>query len=405
MTETFGSPASASGSRSLPPVYGVALSPGQTVLPAELIERTSRATGHWRIAEESTRVPFRADELTAVIESLSEASPWLNPDGELSGAPAGQELIERHPWPDFVDEPALYLAQLLSAVELLNKTYGQSLVGNVASLSLRVSTLRAINHVIQQESPRAGHDATLAAVIQMTLHEYKFGDRETYAMHMQGLRNMIAVRQGLDTISDLMLKQAAWFALSIEATQAAHSGQCEREFQHAVTVHSALLAFTGGNNDLGYRLKWLLYLTARHSMGTNAPSNTPQRPGEESNLEDPLNLLQELEGYGSLARPPEVLSEAGDGSGERQYMLGLVAECTRLALSATLARIVRTSRRAHQPPAATARLADEAQEAMRSVQLRQLETQRLLGTQYAFVFAWAHFAVNGPSSAEGVHEA
>lgn len=135
-----------------------------------------------------TSIPIVLDHY---LTNLAAESP------DLSG-PRGQRLLHQV-WLPFL----LSDVTLLHSVMLLSASHCSSVRGSDAHsidiITLRGMAIRSINDSLH-DSAKAQGDELIAAVLNMASYEATFGDRETYAMHMHGLRKLVELKGGLSSL-------------------------------------------------------------------------------------------------------------------------------------------------------------------------------------------------------------
>lgn len=125
-----------------------------------------------------------------------------------------QELLRAQWWPLITAEPAALLTVLLSSASNYCRMHGQTGL-EPEILRLKGDALRAINQAFDDEQRRLS-DGLLLAAAEMASFEAINGSRDSFSTHMNGLGQMVALRNGLASLGlhGLLRRIIIWIDLN-----------------------------------------------------------------------------------------------------------------------------------------------------------------------------------------------
>lgn len=125
-----------------------------------------------------------------------------------------QELLRAQWWPLITAEPAALLTVLLSSASNYCRMHGQTGL-EPEILRLKGDALRAINQAFDDEHRRLS-DGLLLAAAEMASFEAINGSRDSFSTHMNGLGQMVTLRNGLASLGlhGLLRRIIIWIDLN-----------------------------------------------------------------------------------------------------------------------------------------------------------------------------------------------
>lgn len=261
-------------------------------------------------------------------------------------------------WPRPSQHPALFLGQMLSALQSINKMCAETIIEPLDLLALRGDTLGAINDLLgspeTSESP-----ATLAAIVHMTFTEYFHGDFGTFDMHLAGLKHMLemeGVRSRL--LADVYLRKATRLCLFLESSKLRHQQRIDgtpAEFYHpvdgtiavnpqtprmksikrvAALLMDSLLLFNDLASPAHCRLMQLCIPIAELAI-LLLDTEESERDREVFKLES-LFIMTNIDDFGFPFRS----DESNDAYAPDSQSYDIAGECVRFCMTGTLYRIM-----------------------------------------------------------------
>lgn len=132
---------------------------------------------------------------------------------ELDG-PRDRGLLRTSWFPLCNSNLALFQAILLLSASN-SASLGHTTDAGCRVLALKAQAIRSINTAFSQDALRTT-DALIGAVAKMASYEAMQGDRESYLVHMQGVRRMVTMRGGLRYLGlgGLLRRIVVWIDLN-----------------------------------------------------------------------------------------------------------------------------------------------------------------------------------------------
>ncbi|BCR89407.1 uncharacterized protein ACHE_50605S [Aspergillus chevalieri] len=111
--------------------------------------------------------------------------------------PGNRGLLRTRWFPLVMTEPSLFLVIMLIAASHYASVQHNTTELRLNLLSMRGEAVQSINQSLAKQY-RTINDALVGAIAKMASYEAMFGNVDTYGVHMQGLRQIVNLRGGLD---------------------------------------------------------------------------------------------------------------------------------------------------------------------------------------------------------------
>ena len=124
--------------------------------------------------------------------------------------PGNKGLLRSRWFPLIMTEPSSFLVIVLTAASHYASINNNRTLA-VDLLSLKHETLASINRAMKYQD-RMLSDQLIGAVAKMASYEAMFGNKETYEIHMAGVKHMVSLRGGLTSLGlgGLLRRMVIW---------------------------------------------------------------------------------------------------------------------------------------------------------------------------------------------------